>query len=334
MDLQLIRYLVGFSGSDGALLLSGSHAILLVDGRYTTQAQQEATVHRVIEYREKMEGIATTSIQEDFRQINFDPATITLAQYLILKDRLPDTLLTPVKDRFGLIRIRKDQAEVATIRRAAKIASSAFNNVLKQIRAGMKERDLALQLDNLIRTEGAEAAAFATIVASGPNAALPHARPGERRLTSGDFIIIDYGARYSGYCSDETCTVALGPLSEDQNRVYAVVREAHDRGLEMIRPGICCKEIDRIVRSYIHERGFGEYFGHATGHGVGLEVHEAPRLAQTSETILEPGMVVTVEPGIYLPGQWGVRIEDLAVVTETGCDILTGVSKTLTIVEG
>ncbi len=331
-DMTSIRYLCGFSGSDGALLISEHNAFLLVDGRYTTQARREAAFSEVIEYREKLEAIVAIVTSEGFEQLIFDPLLMLLDYYLTLKEKLPNTRLSPIKNVFGAIRTRKDPSEVSTIRRAAEIASCAFTRILKGLQVGVEERDLALELDYQIRSAGADGTSFNTIVASGPNAALPHARPSRRKLTLGDFIIFDYGAVHSGYCSDETCTVALGPVTNEQRLVYEIVKEAHDRGIDKIRPGVSCAEVDRTVRAHIESKGYGIFFGHATGHGVGMEVHEAPRLSQASEIILEAGMVVTVEPGIYLPEKWGVRIEDLVVVTESGCEPLSRVPKALTVV--
>jgi Xaa-Pro aminopeptidase/Xaa-Pro dipeptidase len=200
------------------------------------------------------------------------------------------------------------------------------------IRPGIREQEIAIELDYRMRLKGAEQASFETIVASGANTALPHATPGNRRIAEGDCVMIDYGAVWGGYHSDETCTFFAGQADARQREVYGFVREAHDRAIGAIRAGIACSEIDRVARSCLAEAGLDSHFSHGTGHGVGLDVHEAPRLATGRQEILRAGMVVTVEPGVYLPGVWGVRIEDTVLVMEEGCELLTPTSKKLTII--
>lgn len=328
LNLHHIRYLVGFSGSDGALLITARDVVLLVDGRYTTQARRETAVE-VVEYRDQIEGIAQAVLRAQARKLGFDAAAISYDRYQKLKSKLEATDLIPLTPELESLRSVKDETEIALIRRAAAIASAAYESTLDSVRSGLEERVLALQLDYNMRMEGAEAPAFETIFASGPNAALPHAKPGTRKLAPGDLVVVDYGATFMGYRSDETCTFALGEINSDQKAIYAVVKEAHDIGLEKIRAGIPCKEVDAAVRDHIEKNGFGPFFGHGTGHGVGLEVHEPPGLGNRSDFVLETGMVVTVEPGIYIPGKWGVRIEDLVVVREDGCEILSRVPKDL-----
>jgi len=328
LNLNHIRYLVGFSGSDGALIISDRDIFLLVDPRYTTQAQYEASAE-TIEYRDQIEGIAKTVLRTGANELGFDAAAISFDRYHTLKAKLGGIELVPVTGELESIRCIKDEDEIDLIRKAAAIASSAYVSMLSFVHRGIEERDLALELEYKMRAAGAEAIAFDTIFASGPNAALPHARPGRRKLAPGDFVVVDYGATFMGYHSDETCTFALGAIDPTQRLVYDVVKQAHDLGISMIRPGIACREVDEAVRRHIEANGFGDYFGHGTGHGVGLEVHEPPRLARNSDAVLEPGMVVTVEPGIYIPGKGGVRIEDLVLVRQHDCEILSQVPKDL-----
>jgi Xaa-Pro aminopeptidase len=328
LTLKHIRYLVGFSGSDGALLISNHDVFLFVDGRYTTQAAQESQAE-VIEYKEKIVAVANTIIKMGFQEIGFDSAEISFEQYTSLVSNLQGIHTVPVSKELETIRCIKDNDEVKLIKKAAEIAASAYESMLESVRPGIEERELALELEYKIRTKGAEAVSFDTIMASGPNSAMPHATPGWRKLKNGDFIVVDFGAKYMGYNSDETCTIGLSELDKDQISTYSVVKAAHDMGLERIQAGVSCKEIDQIVRGHIEENGFGPYFRHGTGHGVGLDVHEAPRLALTSDLILQAGMVITVEPGIYIPGKWGIRIEDLILVKEEGFEILSGVNKNL-----
>jgi Xaa-Pro aminopeptidase len=253
-------------------------------------------------------------------------------EYLKLQEGLPGVELRPLASVFHCLRAVKDEAEIAQIREAAKIAGEALAAVREMIRPGVREAEIALELEYRMRLGGAEKVSFETIVAAGSNTALPHATPGRRAIADGDCVMIDYGAVCGGYHSDETCTYIVGQASERQQEVYRLVREAHDRALGAIRSGVSCGEIDRIARACLEDAGLGGYFSHGTGHGVGLDVHEAPRLAAGREEILRAGMVVTVEPGIYLPGVWGIRIEDTVLVTEEGCEILTQTPKELTII--
>jgi Xaa-Pro aminopeptidase/Xaa-Pro dipeptidase len=201
------------------------------------------------------------------------------------------------------------------------------------IRPGVREEEIALELEYRMRRGGAEQVSFETIVAAGPDAALPHATPGRREIADGDFVMIDYGAVCDGYHSDETCTYVVGHASDRQREVYRLVLEAHDRAIRAVRAGVSCGEIDRIARACLTEAGMAGYFSHGTGHGVGLDVHEAPRLASGREEILQAGMVVTVEPGVYIPGVWGIRIEDTVLVKQEGYEILTRTSKELAVIE-
>ena len=331
LNLQHIRYLVGFTGSDGALLVGDNVIFLLVDGRYVTQAKNETEVE-VIEYQDKMDGVAQIAVKSGLKKIGFDPSEIYHNQFEFLKAKLQGIELEPVGKEIETIRCIKDQNEIEQIRKAAGIASSAFLSMLNLIKSGVEERELALELEYKMKVAGAESAAFEVIFASGPNSALPHARPGKRKLDSGDFVVVDYGAKYRGYHSDETCTVGLGDVTKEQELVYSIVKNAHDKGLEKVRSGIACSDIDFAVRSVIDESGYGSFFGHGTGHGVGLDVHEAPRISKRSEMVLETGMVITIEPGIYFPEKWGVRIEDLVLVKQEGCEILSQVPKHLHVI--
>ncbi len=330
LNIHHIRYLVGFTGSEGALVVGSEKVFLLVDARYTTQAGNETDVD-VIEFRDKIDGIRQIIDQTAIRELGFDASAASYDFYLNLKSKLGEIELKPLVSEIEAIRSIKDQHEISQIRKAAEIASAAMLSLLTSIKPGMEERGFALELEYLMRTGGAEAVAFETICASGPNSALPHARPGKRAFDIGNFVTIDFGAVFNGYHSDETCTIALGEIDKEQKEVYAIVKTAHDLGLEKIRAGVPCSEIDGTVRDYIEGQGYGAFFGHGTGHGVGLEVHEPPRLARNADMVLQAGMVVTVEPGIYLPGRWGVRIEDLVLVKEDSFEVLSKFPKDLQI---
>jgi Xaa-Pro aminopeptidase len=326
-----IRYLTGFTGSEGALLVGPTGLALLVDGRYTTQARGEAVGAEVVEFRNRVDGIMAVANQHAIRSIGFESPSLSVEEYLRLQERLPGVDFQPLSERFQTLRAVKDHEEISLIREAARISADALASIREMIRPGVPENEIALELDCRMRRTGAEQPSFETIVAAGANAALPHATPGCRTIEDGDCVMIDYGAVWEGYHSDETCTYVMGSVSARQREVYTLVREAHDRAIRAVRAGVSCCEIDRIARTCLEDAGLGTYFSHGTGHGVGLDVHEAPRLAAGRDEVLQAGMVVTVEPGIYLPGVWGIRIEDTVLVTAEGSEVLTRTSKDLTI---
>lgn len=326
-----IRYLTGFTGGDGALMVGPGWLELLVDGRYVTQARGESPGIDIVEFRTRVEGVAEVSRRRSLGHIGFEAASLTVEEHSRLQDAIPETVFEPLPGVLQSLRACKDREEVARIRAAARIAGEALAAVRGMIKPGTRERDLALELEYQMRRGGAEGVSFDTIVASGPNAALPHATPGDRAIRDGDCVKVDYGALYEGYHSDETCTYVVGRPSARQEEVYRLVREAHDRAIGAIRPGVACGEIDRIARAHLEAAGLARQFTHGTGHGVGLDIHEPPRLAAGREELLQTGMVVTVEPGIYLPGEWGVRIEDTVLVTDDGAECLTTSSKDFTV---
>jgi Xaa-Pro aminopeptidase len=332
LDAKNIRYLTGFTGSEGALMAGQDWLVLLVDGRYVTQARDEAVGAEIFEFRNRVEGIVAVAGSHAVGALGFESPSLTVEEYLRLQEKLPGVTLRPFSEGLQELRAVKTGEEIGRIRQAARIAGEALTEVRGMIRPGVREQEIAIELDYRMRLKGAEQASFETIVASGANTAHPHATPGARRIAEGDCVMIDYGAIWGGYHSDETCTLFAGRADARQREVYGFVREAHDRAIGAIRAGVACGEIDRIARSCLAEADLDSHFSHGTGHGVGLDVHEAPRLAAGRQEILRAGMVVTVEPGVYLPGVWGVRIEDTVLVTEEGCEILTPTSKELTII--
>jgi len=330
-DLYNIHYLTGFTGSDGVLIIRPQTATLLVDGRYLTQAREEVQVVDFYLYQDKVDGIETVLDMKAGETIGFEASAVSYEFYLRLSDRLGKDRLKPLSEELSSLRAVKEREEVSCIRRAAELSGEVLDAALQTIRPGMRERDLALEIDFGARRAGVERMAFETIVASGVNAALPHARPGSKILEHGDLIVVDYGVVSEGYCSDETCTFCLGFADDRKREIYARVKEAHDRAMEAVRSGVHCRQIDRIARSVLAKYGLDVYFSHGTGHGVGLEVHEAPRVSTNSDTVLIEGMVVTIEPGVYLPGQWGIRIEDTVLVRDDGFEVLTKMPKDLII---
>src|SRR3990172_1997027 len=331
LDLNNIRYLTGFTGGSGALLLADARLVLLVDGRYVTQAREEAPQAEIFECRDKIEGIAEILTTFEAKAVGFEAAAISFENYGRLKEKIPDVRLESLPNGGSGIRTIKDESEVSLLREAAATASETLAAMLDAIRPGIRERDVALELEYRMRQKGAEGVSFPTIVASGVNSALPHATPGARKLATGDAVVIDFGTVYGGYHSDETCTFFLGCASTRQKEVYHVVKEAHDRALAAVKAGIPCSDIDRIARDRIKEGGLDRFFSHAAGHGVGLDIHEPPKMTESSKVVLEAGMVITIEPAVYIPGLWGIRIEDMVLVKKDGCEVLTKMGKDFTL---
>ncbi len=324
-----IRYLTGFTGSEGVLLLSVSEGSFLTDSRYSIQAKQEVTEFKTVEYREKLADIVSLLIEIGAVRIGFEAEHMTVAFYKAISDRLPSCELVPLGAELDTLRMIKDAGEMQLLGKAAEIASRAFLEIVDSIRPGLSESELALDLEVAMRKSGAEDKAFEFIVASGVRGALPHGKAGGKRILSGELVTIDYGVLCNGYNSDETVTLAVGRPDSRQREVYQIVKDAHAFALEGVKPGISFRELDGKARNYIEKKGYGNYFGHSLGHGLGIDIHEKPVVSSRSEGLVEEGMVFTIEPGIYLPGWGGVRIEDTVCVTVDGYRLLTKVPKDL-----
>lgn len=312
------RYLTGFTGSAGMALVTATEAYLLTDFRYIEQARVQAPHFEIV--RTGLPGqdaLKEKTISLGLEQLGFEQHFVTYMDYQDLYQRLALSLV-PQEGLVEKLRAVKDEDEIAHMQKAAQIAEAAWQKILPQIKVGKSEQEIALELEIAMRRLGAEGLAFPIIAASGPRSALPHGAPTQRLLQKGDFLTLDFGAVYGGYCSDMTRTLVLGEASPKQEEIYELVLKAQLVAQEAVKPGLSGKELDDIARSIIADAGYGEYFGHGLGHGVGLEVHEAPRASRISQDLLEPGMIVTIEPGIYLPGFGGVRIEDMILVTESG----------------
>lgn len=323
------RYLSGFSGSAGFVLVSATASMLLVDFRYVEQAQTEAPGFEVIKAeRQFIDTLAEVVPARGLGGIGFESDAMSYKQYDDFSKRLAPAVLVPVE---GVDHLRwvKDADEIARITRAVEIADEAFAHIRAFLRPGAVERDIAIEMEFFMRRRGADKEAFETTVASGPRSALPHGRASERVLARGDFVTLDFGALYRGYVSDCTRTVVLGEASQKQREIYELVLAAQRAALAGVKPGMSGRDADAIARKIIADAGYGDAFGHSLGHGVGLALHEGPTLSPREEAILAPGMVVTVEPGIYLAGWGGVRIEDLVVITDAGCRSLTRAPKEL-----
>jgi Xaa-Pro aminopeptidase len=327
MKTENRRYATGFTGSAGLALVTADAAVLAVDFRYYEQAALQAPACEILRGGSDPASALSDAVRSGpLRRIGFESEFVPYAQVERLRERLAPAELVPLPD-VDRLRWVKDDAEISALSRAAEIGDAAFAHLATILRPGMTEWDAALALEIAVRRAGAERISFDTVLASGPRSALPHGRATDRRMTAGDLVTVDFGAVYEGYASDCTRTMVLGEPEDRQRHVYEVVLEAQQTAIAAIRPGVSCRDVDAAGRAVIAAAGFGDAFGHALGHGIGLDVHEGPSLSPRSEAALEPGMVVTVEPGIYLPGWGGVRIEDDVVVTADGCRVLTHAPK-------
>lgn len=321
-------YLSGFTGTAGSLLLGLNNSYLFTDFRYTGQAARECPDYQVIETSgESSEVLREYLTGEGISLLGLEGDYLTYNQFQTLKEKLGGVELKTVDGLVEELRARKDKDETAFIEEAVRLADEAFKEVLPLIRPGVPEREVALQLEYSMRRMGAEGAAFKTIVASGYRSALPHGVASSRIMAPGDFVTLDFGAVYNGYHSDITRTVVLGRPEKKQEEIYQLVLEAQMSAIESLRAGIKASDVDGAARRIIEQAGYGKQFGHGTGHGVGLSIHEKPRLSAKDQSLLEEGMVVTIEPGIYLPGWGGVRIEDTVLVLNGGCRVLTRTPK-------
>jgi len=326
------RYLSGFTGSAGILLLTGGNRYLLTDFRYMTQAPEQATGYQVVEHApDPLETVAMLLAKEGIVRLGFEEQHVTYADYQTWSKALAPVELVPLPSLVEELRAVKDEQEIAVMQEAAALADDTFSHILGYIETGRTELEIALEMETYMRRRGASGPSFDTIVASGERSALPHGVASARKIGTDEFVKLDFGALYNGYCSDLTRTVVIGKPTDKHREIYAIVLEAQMHALAHIRPGMTGREADALTRDIIARYGYGEFFGHGTGHGFGMEIHEAPRLSMKSNAILTPGMTVTVEPGIYLPGFGGVRIEDDVVITDTGIKILTSSPKELTV---
>jgi len=329
-NLENIRYLCGFTGSDGALIITQKESFFLTDSRYWTQADEEVRHCKIIHYKKKMEGIASLLLDLKLKSIGFESTSLAYSSHQSLLERLaPDAKLIPLEHELKNLRAVKDAQELALIRRAIDISSNAFFHIMGILKEGILEREVALDMEFSMKRSGADAIGFDLIIASGKRSALPHGRADVKRIEKGDFILIDFGSGFQGYHSDQTRTVICGRPSSEQEKIYQLVKEAHDKAIEKVRPGIPISEVDGAARDHIRNQGYGEYFGHGTGHGIGLAVHEDPVVNGENKGLVQEGMVFTIEPGIYLPDWGGVRIEDMIRVTSTGAEVLTYLSHDL-----
>ena len=333
--LPNIRYLCGFTGSAGLLLVESSGSVFFTDVRYDTQAHEEVKAAKVIIARK-----AALAAVADFlsrRRKRSRGRTLAIeSEHCTVSEKKRLTGLVPagvrLKDGASIVerfRMVKDEVEIGLIRNAVKLGAEIFERAVEVLRPGVKEVEVAAQMEFAARRSGADGMSFDTIIASGARSALPHGRASTQSIRPGAFVVCDFGVILSGYCSDQTRTVWVGSAPVKARRSYEAVREAQQAAIEAVRPGIAVGEVDAAARKALRKAGLGRHFTHSTGHGVGLEIHESPRVATGQREVLQPGMVITIEPGVYFPGKWGVRIEDMVVVTAGGCEVLTPTSKDL-----
>jgi len=318
------RYFSGFTGSNCALIITENSSVLITDGRYTEQAAAQAPDFEIVSKQGTQIALVCEALSTHCgKSIGYETMKMTDYSLTKFKAALPEIHWVPVSNFALKNRAVKDRDELYNIKKAVEIADNALELLIPQIKEGMTEREIAARLEYNMATLGSEKCAFDTIVASGQRSSMPHASPTDKKITRGDLIIIDFGACFNGYMSDITRTLWFGDPSDELKNVYFAVKSVQAACVKKIIPGISAKEIDSFQREEFEKLGLSQYICHSLGHGVGLEIHEAPTLSRLSEDILSPGMVVTVEPGLYIPGVGGVRIEDTVLVTETGFEILT-----------
>lgn len=324
-------YLSGFTGSTGWVIVTAQKAFLVTDFRYVEQAAEQAPDFTVVNNERKaVEAIAKLLKEEKVSRLAFE-SSISFQTHQDWSRAFVDAEMIPTSGMMEKIRMYKDESEMVIIREAVRIAEAAFEHIQGFIRPGVRELDVALELEFFMRKQGASGSAFDMIVASGPRGALPHGRATERVIQAGEMVTMDFGAAYKGYNSDITRTVSVGEPHPKMKEIYEIVLRAQLAGLQALRPGVTGKEADAATRDIITQAGYGEAYGHSAGHGLGLEVHELPNLSASSPFVLEPGMLVTMEPGIYITGLGGVRIEDDVLITADGHEVLNKTTKELLI---
>lgn len=323
------RYFTSFPSSDGILLATKKGSVFLTDSRYIEEAQNVVKCCEVAELKKASEQLPELCRKFDVRTLMVESDRLTVSQLKAYRKILKGFLLATVgTDRLiDELRAVKNEYELESVVKAQRIAEKAYEHILGFIKEGVTEKEIALELDFFMLKNGAEAISFETIAISGANTSKPHGVPTDKKVCNGDFVTMDFGAVVNGYHSDMTRTIAVGEVSSAQIEVYETVLEAQLRALAALKAGVKCSDVDAAARDYIKEKGYGDFFRHSTGHGVGLEIHEKPTLSPKNDKRLQTGNIVTVEPGIYIPGKFGVRIEDLALITTNSCENLTKITK-------
>ncbi|MBM2839697.1 MAG: Aminopeptidase family protein [Bacteroidetes bacterium] len=328
-----IRYLTGFSGTSGLCIVRGNESFFLTDGRYVIQSKMEVKQwKRLIVSDGLLEEVARRKLLKRCRRVGFESQAVTYAQYRAMRKLVGAVSFVSTKDIVENIALVKDKQELDTIREAVRTSDRVFHDVLRSIMPGVAELDIAAEISYLHKKYGAEKDAFDPIVASGERGSLPHARASTKRIRNGEMVTLDFGCTVRGYNSDITRTVAVGKASARARKVYEVVRRAQFEAVQAAKADMLAKDLDGVARGWIQKKGYGKYFNHSLGHGLGLQVHERPRVSFLSKERLKEGSVITVEPGVYIPGFGGVRIEDDIVLTSNGCEVLNTAPKEFLIV--
>lgn len=326
-----LQYFTGFTGGEGLGLLTERETVLFVDSRYTESAKHEVKNTQVLEFSGKNKKELLSSYLQNYASVGYEDEDMTVAEFSVIKEYCSSGEWIGVSGQLSKIRMIKTEEELSYLCKAESIGVSALSKVIPMIHIGVTEFEIAAELEYQMRKLGGEGTSFEIIAVSGYRSGFPHGKPSEKKLESGDFLTLDFGCIYHGYCSDMTRTFGIGKLSEEQIRIYDTVKKAQEAGLSAIKAGVSGKDADQSARAVIENAGYGKYFGHSLGHGVGLLIHELPNLSPMSEVILQSNMVVTCEPGIYIPDLGGVRIEDMVCVTEDGIENMTAFSKELLI---
>ncbi len=328
-----IFYFTGFPHSEGYLFITADESYLLVDFRYIEAAENSVKSSKVVIFSNPFETVNSLISANNISEILLENDKVTLSSYKSMQDNINAKLVdnNTLSETIKALRLVKSEDEVEKLKKAQNIAEKAYLEVLDIVKPGITERQIALELEYRMKKYGAERIAFDLITVTGKKTSLPHGVPSDVEVKNGDFITFDIGAVYEGYHSDMTRTIVVGDASDEQKKIYDIVLKAHLEGLKAVKAGVSGYDVDKVCRDIITEAGYGEYFGHGTGHGVGLEIHEEPRVSPKGETILKPGMVITVEPGIYLPDKFGVRIEDTVLVTDDGYETFAHIPKELII---
>lgn len=329
--LPNVRYLSGFTGSHGAVLLTEDRALLFTDPRYQTQAPQESDCEVKIAKGPLIPEVVKWMNRLRLKTVAFEQNRISFLDYQHLKEHAKNIRLKPLSGKIEDLRMVKSPAEIASIKASVKLNSAALEQALRRFKPSMAEVDFAAEIEYRMRRLGADGTAFETIVASGPRTALPHARPTDRPIQTDQLLLVDMGSVVAGYASDMTRTYAVGKLDVRTRRMYRAVLESQRAAIDGVKPGATCSSVDRAARGVLRSYGLDNLFIHSTGHGLGLEIHENPRIGRKERTKLEPGMIITIEPGVYQEGVGGIRIEDTVVVTSNGCEILTPTGKELAV---
>ena len=320
-----VTYLSGFKGTESWIFISPKGLYFITDSRYSEQADDEAKGFKVLlrDKKSVTEMVKDLSDKHKLKKVGFEAPVVTYLFYAALEKRLGRERVKPVSNIVESLRIVKDAQEIKSIQKSADIAVKGFHHVKKTARPGMTERAVQGSLEFYTKSLGAEKPSFDIIIATGARASMPHCQTNQTRIQNNNVLLVDMGVIYDSYCSDLTRPVYLGKMSPLHKKIHDIVWDAQRAGIQKAAPGVTCAEVDEACRKHIQKAGYADFFGHGTGHGVGLEIHEAPNVSGRSDTVLKPGMVVTVEPGIYLPGKFGVRIEDMVLITEKSNEVMT-----------